>query len=146
MKYGNTFKFEMDKLKRRSHKRWLYFCFVNKIDNMYTKFSEMTRDQFMEKYKKYITEKGMKLFKGWESTDEYLTLYNLMMQEQSNKDLYKIYEVVRDKALQGDDKAVKTFLLLQKEIKKKSNTLEKSDVDDIESQEENKDDLDITED
>lgn len=145
----SKFKIEIDDLKRRSKRRWLYFCWKNKVDNIDTKFSQMTREQFMKKYPTYITERGMSLYKCWENTDEYLNLYNLLMQEQSIKDLYNIYNVVRDKALKGDDKSVKTFLLLKKELSKKSNAIEKYVISqqdqDNEDNEQNKDELDITE-
>lgn len=148
MKFSSKFKQELDKLNKKSHRRWLYFCWTNKIDNIQTKFSKMSKEEFMQRYAKYITKKGMELFKSWENTEEYLNLYNLMLQQQSNKDLYKIYKVVRDKALKGDDKAVKTFLLLKKEINKSNVQQEKSDIteSDTNSQQDNKDDLDITED
>jgi hypothetical protein len=39
------------------------------------------------------------------------------MAEGMTADIFKIYNVVKDKALEGDDKAIKTLLMLQKEIK-----------------------------
>ena len=43
---------------------------------------------------------------------------NLLLLERSNKDFVEIYNAVSEKAKQGDDKAIKTFLTLQNEIRK----------------------------
>ena len=42
------------------------------------------------------------------------TLLLLLMQEKMRTDLYEIYLSVREKALEGDDKAIKTFLTLER--------------------------------
>ena len=142
----SEFKIQLDKLRRQSRKKWIYFCWKNKVDNISTKFSKMTEEDILEKYPKLIYPLTLKIYKSrWEQTEEYQNLYRLLMQIRSQQDLYRIYEVVKDKALKGDDKAIKTFLLLKKEIWK-SPIKEKLGVEEIESQEENKDDLDISED
>ncbi|MFC0906238.1 hypothetical protein ACFHWD_16290 [Clostridium sp. MT-14] len=141
----SEFKIQLDKLRRQSRKKWIYFCWKNKVNNISTKFSEMTEEDILEKYPKLIYPLTLKIYKTrWEQTEEYQNLYRLLMQIRSQQDLYKIYEVVKDKALKGDDKAIKTFLLLKKEIWK--SPIEKSGISPEDSQEENKDDLDISED
>jgi len=45
----------------------------------------------------------------------------LLLLEKSNKGFVDIYNIVSEKARQGDDKAVKTFLVLQKELKRSVN-------------------------
>ena len=47
---------------------------------------------------------------------------NLLLLERSNKDFVEIYNAVSEKAKQGDDKAIKTFLTLQNEIRKSVKT------------------------
>lgn len=145
----SEFKIQLDKLRRQSRKKWIYFCWKNKVDNISTKFSEMTEEDILEKYPKLIFPLTLKIYKSrWEQTEEYQDLYRLLMRIRSQQDLYKIYEVVKDKALQGDDKAIKTFLLLKKEINKNDVQQEKSDItesDDNNQEQDNKDDLDITE-
>jgi hypothetical protein len=141
----SEFKIQLDKLRRQSRKKWIYFCWKNKVDNISTKFSEMTEEDILEKYPKLIYPLTLKIYKSrWEQTEEYQHLYRLLMQIRSQNDLYKIYEVVKDKALQGDDKAIKTFLMLKKEIWK--SPIEKSDIPQKDNEEENLgDDLDISE-
>ena len=115
---SNKFKQELKKLENRSRNKYLYFCWKNKIDNSQTKFSRMTKENFMERY--HFSEYMMDMYSTiWEDADEYNVIYGLLMELRSKRDLYKIYNVVKDKALKGDDKAVKTFLLLKKEINKK---------------------------
>lgn len=140
----SKFKIELDKLEKKSRKKWIYFCWKNKVDNISTKFSEMTEDDILERYS-IIYPLTLKIYKTrWEQTEEYQHLYRLLMQIRSQNDLYKIYEVVKDKALKGDDKAIKTFLMLKKEIWK--SPVEKSDIPQKDNEEENQvDDLDISE-
>ncbi|MBV4432668.1 hypothetical protein KM803_15285 [Clostridium tyrobutyricum] len=115
---SNKFKQELKKLENRSRNKYLYFCWKNKIDNSQTKFSEMTKENFMKRY--HFSDYQMDMYSTiWEDADEYNVIYRLLMELRSKRDLYKIYNVVKDKALKGDDKAVKTFLLLKKEINKK---------------------------
>ncbi|WP_052263126.1 hypothetical protein [Clostridium tyrobutyricum] len=142
---SNKFKQELKKLENRSRNKYLYFCWKNKIDNSQTKFSQMTKENFMERY--HFSEYMMDMYSTiWEDADEYNVIYGLLMELRSKRDLYKIYNVVKDKALKGDDKAVKTFLLLKKEINKKdidinSNVPQK----DIEVKNEIDDNLDLSE-
>lgn len=141
---SNKFKQELKKLENRSRNKYLYFCWKNKIDNSQTKFSEMTKENFMERY--HFSEYMMDMYSTiWEDADEYNVIYGLLMELRSKRDLYKIYNVVKDKALKGDDKAVKTFLLLKKEINKKDIDIN-SNVPQKDNEVKNEiDDLDISE-
>ena len=140
---SNKFKQELKKLENRSRNKYLYFCWKNKIDNSQTKFSRMTKENFMERY--HFSEYMMDMYSTiWEDADEYNVIYGLLMELRSKRDLYKIYNVVKDKALKGDDKAVKTFLLLKKEINKKEDIIDvpqkdnevKNEIDDLDLSEE----------
>lgn len=141
---SNKFKQELKKLENRSRNKYLYFCWKNKIDNSQTKFSRMTKENFMERY--HFSEYMMDMYSTiWEDADEYNVIYGLLMELRSKRDLYKIYNVVKDKALKGDDKAVKTFLLLKKEINKKDIDIN-SNVPQKDNEVKNEiDDLDISE-
>ncbi|WP_147566838.1 hypothetical protein [Clostridium tyrobutyricum] len=141
---SNKFKQELKKLENRSRNKYLYFCWKNKIDNSQTKFSQMTKENFMERY--HFSDYMMDMYSTiWEDADEYNVIYGLLMELRSKRDLYKIYNVVKDKALKGDDKAVKTFLLLKKEINKKDIDI-KSSVPQQDNEVKNEiDDLDISE-
>ena len=48
--------------------------------------------------------------------------YEFVVVRKSNKDFVEIYNAVSEKAKQGDDKAIKTFLVLQNELKKSVKT------------------------
>lgn len=64
---------------------------------------------------KKIQSKSLSYMKKWEKTPEYLSLVNLYIESQSGKDLEDIYKIVRDKALQGDEKSIKLLLDMQKQ-------------------------------
>ena len=55
-------------------------------------------------------------FINWEKTPEYANLVALYLQSKMIDDIYKIYDVVRVKALKGDDKSITTLLKLNKDI------------------------------
>lgn len=138
-KSRNEFREVLNKLAKKNRKKFLYFCFINKIDNITIKYSQVSREEFMTRWK--FSEISMEIFRQWEGSDEYQNLYRLLMEIRSNKDLYDIYNVVREKALSGDDKAVKTFLVLRKELKNKPINI----VEDKEEGQQEEDLLDITE-
>ena len=105
----------------------------NKLANSNRDFAEFTEQDIIDKYCKGSLIKYGNL-KQWENTEEYAELMNLLLLEKSNKDFVDIYNVVSEKAKQGDDKAVKTFLTLQNELKKavktkKSNKAEQEEVE-----------------
>lgn len=135
----NNFREELNKLAKKNRKKFLYFCFINKIDNITIKYSQINRDEFMSRWN--FSEISMETFKQWEGSQEYQHLYGLLMEIRSNKDLYDIYNVVREKALSGDDKAVKTFLVLRKELKNKPINI----IEDKEEGQQEEDLLDISE-
>lgn len=65
---------------------------------------------------KAVDRKTMNSFLEWEKTPEYTMLVSLYLQSKIGNDLHEIYEVVRQKALTGEDKSVKLLLQLNKEI------------------------------
>jgi hypothetical protein len=144
---SNKFKTELNKIAKKNRNKYLYFCWRNKVNNAQTKFSEMSKEDFLDRYKKTFSELNLNLYKtSWEGSEEYDYLYSLLMQLRSHKDLYKIYNVVKDKALTGDDKAVKTFLMLKEEINKTDIDIKNLDVPQKDNEVKNEiDDLDISE-
>ncbi|NNV01653.1 hypothetical protein [Brevibacillus sp. MCWH] len=72
----------------------------------------MTEEEFL----KTVNKKTMNSFHKWEKTDEFKHIASLVLATKTAHDLIDVYEVVRKKALDGDEKAVKLLLTLQKEI------------------------------
>lgn len=99
--------------------RWkfVYFMWKNGLSNRNTDFSTLTEQDIIEKYCKG-SMKRYNFLKEWENSEEYTNLMNILLLDKSNKELQEIYNVVLEKAKQGDDKAIKTFLLLQEQLKK----------------------------
>ena len=93
-----------------------YFMWKHSMKTWARDYSTITEEQFKEKYCKN-SEIKYKNLQDWEKTEEYQNLLNLKMAECMTADIFKIYNVVKDKAIEGDDKAIKTLLMLQKEIK-----------------------------
>ena len=116
-----------------------YFLWKHKLKTSAFDYSTLTEEQFKEKYCKGSKIKYKNL-QDWEKTQEYQNLLNLKMSEGMTEDIYKIYNVVKDKALQGDDKAIKTLLMLQKEIKGNLKNMDKKAKEVSEPEEEVEDD------
>lgn len=89
----------------------------NKLKNSKNDYSKLSREEFTSKYLNG-NELSFKRLEQWERTEQYNNLMNVLLNEQIQADIYEVYDVVREKALQGDDKAIKILLLLQKEFKK----------------------------
>ena len=106
-----------------------YFMWKHSMKTWARDYSTITEEQFKEKYCKGSKIKYKNL-QDWEKTQEYQNLLNLKMSENMTEDIYKIYNIVKDKALQGDDKAIKTLLMLQKEIKGNLKNIDKVKVED----------------
>ena len=116
-----------------TYPKYAYFMWRNKLANSNRNFADFTEQDIIEKYCKGSLIKYGNL-KQWENTEEYAELMNLLLLERSNKDFVEIYNAVSEKAKQGDDKAIKTFLTLQNEIRKsvknkKSKKAEKEEIE-----------------
>ncbi|NLJ13700.1 MAG: hypothetical protein GX372_00390 [Ignavibacteria bacterium] len=104
-----------------NYPKYAYFMWRNKLANSNRNFSDFTEQDIIDKYCKGSLIKYGNL-KQWENTEECAELMNLLLLEKSNKDFVEIYNAVSEKAKQGDDKAIKTFLTLQNEIRKSVKT------------------------
>lgn len=82
---------------------------------------ERTQDEMLA----YISRKIIDPFRAWERTEEYNRLVMLMMEEEVANDMLEIYEKVREEAKTGEDKAVKLYLSLVKEIKALNKEMQK---------------------
>lgn len=74
--------------------------------------AQRTQEEFLE----FVNKKTMNTYFRWEKTDEYKALVAFYLQSKTANDLQEIYEVVTINAKTGDEKAVKLFLQLNKEI------------------------------
>lgn len=119
-----------------------YFMWKHKMKTWAVDYSSLTEEQFKEKYCKN-SEIKYKNLQDWEKTEEYQNLLNLKMSEKMTEDIYNIYNIVKDKALQGDDKAIKTLLMLQKEIKSNLKNMDKKVKEEPEEEEIEDDGLEI---
>lgn len=97
----------LDKL---SWKKKEYFLWKFKL-NLYA------NDKTEEEICKKLQVKSLAYMKKWEKTAEYLSLVNLYIESQIANDIEKIYEVVSEKAVTGDEKAIKLLLDLQKQVR-----------------------------
>lgn len=91
--------------------RWKYGLISRERD-----YSKYTEEEVIENFFKGDRKKfeSMKL---WEGTDEYADLVLTLLKERIHNDIIEVYNVVLEKARTGDEKAVRTLLLLQKEIR-----------------------------
>ncbi|MED0704479.1 hypothetical protein P4S79_18255, partial [Aeribacillus composti] len=87
--------------------------------------------------------KSMIVFNNWEQTDEYFELYMLYMKGKMQRDLETIYDVVSDKAKQGDEKAVKLFLQLHKDMNQLQKAMNKHQSKNVKKEEVQEDDDDL---
>ncbi|MFD2638431.1 hypothetical protein [Piscibacillus salipiscarius] len=94
-----------------------------------------TEEQFL----KYVNRKTIDSFLNWELTEEYKNLVILYLHSQVADDLLETYKAVSDKAKNGDEKSVKLFLQLKKEI----NTSSKQVAKQFQSPSDDEDDYDL---
>ncbi|MEK4759614.1 hypothetical protein MHH85_05065 [Viridibacillus sp. FSL E2-0187] len=93
----------------------------NKAKYFRYKFPDLRFDQSTElktedDFLKSVNRKSMNSFFRWEKTDEYKALSILYMNMKMTQDYEKIYKVVSEQAVTGDEKAIKLFISLQKDI------------------------------
>ncbi|GFR35359.1 hypothetical protein [Thermobrachium celere] len=72
--------------------KYYYFLWRNGIDTTQTKFSEMTEEEFWQRYP--LSEKRRNFLKAWENTREYKRIKLLLFESQMIDDILKIYDVM----------------------------------------------------
>ncbi|WP_122645114.1 hypothetical protein [Enterococcus mediterraneensis] len=111
-----------DEIKKLSIKKKMYFEMlfpdVRKTDQ------PITMDHFCN----FIRTKNIDYYKNWEKTEEFQRLKALRYASIANNDFFEIYDSVSEKAKNGDEKSIKLFLTLSKELK--SMTKQKITVED----------------
>ncbi|UNT53518.1 hypothetical protein [Lysinibacillus capsici] len=70
-----------------------------------------------EDFCKSIQVKSLAYMKKWEKTEEYRQLVSILIESRIAEDLEQIYYSLRVKAHDGDEKAIKMLLELQKTAK-----------------------------
>lgn len=121
-------------LKRISWKKRMYFIW--KHDLQYDQSAEKHTEESLIKV---LRVKTLNEYTKWERTPEYLGLLNLFLETKFANDLEQIYTSTQQKAIDGDEKAIKLLLDIQKQIaafnkanNKKSKVEESSVYDDLE--------------
>ncbi len=118
--------------KLTSNRRRIYFLWKNGLSNNKTDYGEWSKEDIINKFFNG-SEEAFKRMELWEKTDEYARLMYILTKERMNSDFFEIYDSIVDKAKQGDERSIKTFLLLQKEVKsnlKELNSKSQQTVDD----------------
>jgi len=75
------------------------------------------KDKTEEELCRTINVKSLDFMKKWEKSPEYLSLVNLYIESKTATDLEKIYKVISEKAIDGDEKSIKLLLDLQKQVR-----------------------------
>lgn len=81
-----------------------------------TRFDQTLEPKTEEEFLASVSRKTMNGFSDWEKTQEYAHLVALYLQSLMIDDIRLMYDAVREKAVEGDDKSITTFLKLYKEI------------------------------
>ena len=100
-----------DALNKLTWKKKDYFLWKHDL------FVLRTEPMSEEELCKRLKVKTLSHMRKWEKTSEYLALVQLYIESQSAKDLEDIYKIVREKALDGDEKSIKMLLDLQKQAR-----------------------------
>ncbi|TFJ93647.1 hypothetical protein [Lentibacillus salicampi] len=81
------------------------------------RYDQRLEKKSKEDFLRYVHMKTLNSFLKWEKTPEYRQLLMLLLEWRSTDDFEQIYDVVSNKAKEGDEKSIKLFLDLQKQIK-----------------------------
>lgn len=105
-----------DALKTIDPKKALYFQY---------KFPDLRYDQSKplkteEDFLRLAERKTINSFLKWEKSSEYKNLIQLYLDTKIADDYKEIYKIVVDKAREGDEKSIRLFLTLQKDIQQNS--------------------------
>lgn len=109
-----TLREKINKLK--SYYKQIYFRWKHGLISRERDYSKYTEEDIIENFFKGDRKK-FETMQLWESTEEYADLLLTLLKEHIHKDILEVYDGVLKKAKTGEEKAVKTLLLLQKEVK-----------------------------
>ncbi|WP_274366307.1 hypothetical protein [Paenibacillus thermotolerans] len=91
--------------KKRIYCKW-------KFNLWFDQERQMTEEELM----KQLGVKSLNAYVRWEREDDYKHFVSVYLASKTADDLLDVYEVVRDKAIKGDPKAIDTLLKLQNQI------------------------------
>jgi len=97
-------------LSKLSWKKKEYFLYKHDLFVLKEKPSEV-------EFCKSIQVKSLAYMKKWEKTEEYRQLVSILIESRIAEDIEQIYYSLRQKAHEGDEKAIKMLLDLQKTTK-----------------------------
>lgn len=101
------------------------------------RFDKRKAEKTEEQLLRVTNRKTMNGFLEWEKSAEYANLVALYLQSKMMNDIHEIYNVIREKAITGDEKSVKLLLQLNKEI----NSMVKASASVMDHDNEDEDDL-----
>lgn len=84
------------------------------------KFDKSKPAKTEEEFLKTVGRKSMNGFERWEKTDEYKMLVTLYLNTKVIKDYQEIYNIVSEQAKKGEEKYIKLFFTLNKELQTQS--------------------------
>ncbi|MCJ7841765.1 phBC6A51 family helix-turn-helix protein [Lederbergia sp. NSJ-179] len=100
-----------EELKKLSYKKQTYFRWRHDLE--YDKRKEKHSEQELCRI---LGVKTLNEYIKWEQSAQYRELVNLVLETKFANDLEEVYKVTSEKARQGDEKAIKLLLDLQKRI------------------------------
>lgn len=98
-------------LEQLPHMKKLYFQWKHDI-----RFKQDLPKKSQEDFLKEVNRKTLDGFIKWERTAEYKQLLMLLLDSRIATDFEEIYKIVSNKAKEGDEKSIRLFLTLQKDI------------------------------
>ncbi len=122
--------------KKREYFKWKHNVYTQKV-------KQRTEQEFLD----YVGRRSIESFNKFEKSPEYKQLLMIYLDSKIANDFDEIYSVVSEKAKQGDEKSIRLFLSMQKDIQQMSKVAAKSLQfidDEIEDYEEEYEDLDLS--
>ncbi|MEK5521580.1 hypothetical protein [Heyndrickxia sp. FSL W8-0423] len=98
-------------LQNVSYKKQEYFKWKHDI-----RFNQNLPQKTEKEFLKMLQLKSLNTFHRWERTQEYKNLLLLLLESKVANDFDDIYRIVTEKAKDGDEKSIRLFLSMQKDI------------------------------
>ncbi|MGM7635491.1 hypothetical protein [Bacillus sp. Hm123] len=95
-----------------------------------------------EDFLRMVDLKTLNSFIEWERTSEYKNLLLLLLESKVANDMEDIYKIVVDKAKEGDEKSIRLFLTMQKDIQANAKLANKAMIKEV--VEDDEDELDLS--
>jgi hypothetical protein len=97
------------------------------------KFPDLRYDQSKplkteEDFLRLVGRKSTNAFLNWEKTNEYKSLLMLYLETKVSDDYMEIYDIIVSKAKEGDEKSIRIFINLQKDIQQNAKVAAKTFV------------------